>query len=98
MSEMLDKNKLYFKPLEELHDSGYKMIEVGYFDGSERKPIGFCSDVINFGFFGSQEMPKDLNIDISQDGCINFWSISDELKWQRPIMSNAMVAIKEKMK
>ena len=41
MSEMLDKNKLYFKPLEELHDSGYKMIEVGYFDGSERNLSDF---------------------------------------------------------
>ena len=90
-------NKLYFRQTDEIHDSGYKIIEVGYIDESfERKQIGMCSDVINFGFCNMYEMPKDLNIDISQDGCINFWSISDELKWQRPIMSNAMVVIKEK--
>ena len=88
-------NKLYFRQTDEIHDSGYKIIEVGYIDEFfERKQIGMCSDVINFGFCNMYEMPKELNIEIDKDGYINFWSNFEELEWRRPILSNALVVVK----
>lgn len=88
------RNNIYIKPLEELHDSGYKFIEVGYVTPEGLNPIGRCSDVINFGFASMDKMPKDLNIDISADGTINLFSFSDNLEWKLPLGSNAMVVVK----
>lgn len=91
-------NKLYIKPLEELHDSGYKYLEVGYLTDGEYNRVASVSDVVNFGFAGMDEMPKDLGIDVSPSGEINFWSINDVLEWKKPIMSSAHVVVKSKDK
>ena len=85
---------LYFKPTEQLHDSGYRMIEVGYLDEfGEKSIVGLCSDVINFGFAGMHKMPKELNIDITLEGYINIWSDTEELEWKLPVLSNAIVVV-----
>ena len=86
-------NRLYFKPLEELHDSGYKLMEVGYIEDGELKKVSTCSDVINFGFTSLYDMPKDLNIDVDENGVINLWSYSSTLSWKRPVLSSAIVKV-----
>lgn len=91
-------NKLYIKPLDELHDSGYKYLEVGYLADGEYNRVTAVSDVVNFGFYGIDAMPKDLNIDVSPSGEINLWSNNDELEWKKPIMSLAQVIVKSKHK
>lgn len=89
--------RLYFKPIEQLQDSGYRIIEVGYLDEfGEKSIVGLCSDVINFGFAGMHKMPKELNIDITPDGYINIWSDIEELEWKLPVLSNAIVVVKRK--
>ena len=87
-------NRLYFKPLKELHEngSGYRKIEIGYVnENNEAICKGICSDVILFGLRGDHEMPRDLNIDVDPNGRINFWSDKDYLRWRFPITSNAIV-------
>lgn len=87
---------LYFKPLinDELHDSGYTFIEIGYVENDIVTPIASCSDVINFGFAGVQDMPKDLAIDVRPDGTVRLWSYNSDLEWDTPILSTAIVKVK----
>ena len=93
---MYERKSLYVKPINEIHDSGFKMLEVGYVNNGECKAIGRCSDVINFGFYEMDVMPKDLNVDVSPNGVVNIWSFNDELEWKIPILSNAQVIVKNK--
>ena len=93
---MNERKSLYVKPINEMQDSGVKMLEVGYVNNGEYKAIGRCSDVINFGFYEMDVMPKDLNVDVSPNGIVNIWSFNDELEWKRPILSNAQVIVKNK--
>lgn len=90
-------NTLYIQPLDELHDSGYKYIEVGYVVNGKKEALGRCSDVINFGFLGMDDMPKNLNIDVTADGIIQLWSHVDSLEWEQPILSSAKVIVKNKV-
>ena len=97
---MNEKKALYIKPINELHESGFKLIEVGYVNknNGECEVVGRCSDAIHFGssICGMNVMPKDLNIDVSPNGVINIWSYKDELEWQLPILSDAQVIVKRK--
>lgn len=93
---MNERKSLYIKPINEMHDSEVKMLEVGYVNNGEYKAIGRCYDVINFGFYEMDVMPKDLNVDVSPNGVVNIWSFNDELEWKRPILSNAQVIVKNK--
>ncbi|AHZ10882.1 hypothetical protein WP2_10 [Lactococcus phage WP-2] len=88
--------QLYFKPLlkEELHDSGYAFIEVGEIENGNTKVLAQCSDVINLGMFN--DMPKDLNIDVTPEGTIRLWSHTHNLEWDKPIMSSAVITSYQK--
>ena len=94
----------YIKPTRRIHDSGYRMFEVGYC--VEKKPgkfekriIGRCSDHIwvrSIECMG--ELPiESINIDLTRDGCIRFF-INDEgkskgckLRWSDELGLSTMV-------
>ena len=83
----------YIKPTRRIHDSGFRMFEVGYCwkkDGKFiKQEIGNCSDHIwirGFDFLG--DLPLEaINIDLTREGYIRFFVHNEgksegcELRW-----------------
>lgn len=89
------RSMLYIKPLRRKHESGFRIMEVGYigFDSTKREVLGECSDNIHTDFkqlYSDLKIP--INMDCTMDGYIRMWgSEKHELYWKYPIMSSAEI-------
>ena len=69
----------YIKPTRRMHDSGYRIMEVGYHDGDENITVlGECSDHV----FSEWDQKFSVNIDLTKKGYIRLWSREGELRWK----------------
>lgn len=78
----------YIKPTRRVHDSGFRIFEVGYCKIEDvrvvdKKVIGECSDHIRSSpdFLIGKGQPISINMDLTRDGYIRFWSNQGELVW-----------------
>ena len=80
----------YIKPTRRLHDSGYRVFEVGYCVVSgakviKKKVLGSCADHIYEDYsailLGKGNVWKGINIDLTRDGYIRFFSHHYNLTW-----------------
>lgn len=94
----------YIKPTRKVHDSGFRMFEVGYCEMKNAKVvnkrvIGLCSDHIHtdYGVLTGNE-PFPISMDLTKDGYIRFWSSQGELAWfpEDFAISSMELVLKEK--
>lgn len=93
----------YIKPIRRIHDSGFRMFEVGYCweqDGKfVNRVLGNCSDHIWIrGFEVLSDLPlESINIDLTREGYIRFFvhdegkSKGCELQWSGEIGLSTMI-------
>lgn len=99
----------YIKPTRRIHDSGFRVFEVGYCeekDGKtiEKKVLGNCSDHIwirGMEILGDKSL-ESIHMDLTKDGYIRFF-IWDEgkskgckLLWDEPCYSDAILKLVDK--
>ena len=98
----------YIKPTRRVHDSGYRLFEIGYCEVegarvARKRVLGECSDHIwvrSMGCLGDAPI-ESLNIDLTRDGYIRFF-VHDEgrakgyhLKWQNDIALSSSILVLE---
>lgn len=79
----------YIKPTRRMHDSGYRCFEVGYIIKMdekgrvvEKKVLGMGSDHIHQDYLSVIDgNPFSLNMDLTKDGYIRFFSYGKQLEW-----------------
>lgn len=73
----------YFKPTRRKHESGYRIVEIGYItvSGDRKQVIGECSDHISWmeGLTEPGRRQPSINIDVDDGGHIRIYS---GFKWQ----------------
>lgn len=70
----------YIKPTRRVHDSGYRIFELGYHDGDDNiTKLGECSDHIYQDYFSP---PFRWNMDLTKKGYIRFFSHDGDLRWK----------------
>lgn len=91
---------VYIKPTRFVHDSGYRMFEVGYIleMGDDKKVkrkevLGNCSDHIFQDYMHGEHGGKyySLNFDLTKDGYIRIWSHAGQLVWEDMPLSSAQL-------
>lgn len=94
----------YIKPTMKVHDSGFRIFEVGYCEIKNAKVvnkrvIGKCSDHIqtDSGVLIGKK-PFSINMDLTKDGYIRLWSKQGELVWNMEdfAISSMELVLKEK--
>lgn len=84
------KGTPYIKPTRYKHDSGYRTFEVGYIlemnpnnTVKEKRVLGQHSDHIytDYAQLYNGERPWSINMDLTMDGYIRFFSHQGKLKW-----------------
>lgn len=83
------KASLYIKPTRMVHDSGFRVFEVGYMVlGKDLKVedkliLGQCSDHIytDYMVMIGEVKPFSINMDLTRDGYIRIWSHGVILTW-----------------
>ena len=67
----------YIKPTRRIHESGYRIFEVGYVNRDQKRKVivGECSDHVALWDH------KSLNVDLLKNGCIRFHSHLPGLHW-----------------
>jgi hypothetical protein len=82
------KANLYFKPTRRVHDSGWRIFEVGYCTVNkgrieEKLVLGECSDHIytDYMVLVGEKKPFCINMDLMLDGYIRIWSRDCILTW-----------------
>ena len=89
----------YIKPTRYVHDSGFRIFEVGYIlemdnnNKVKRKQVlGRCSDHIyqDYMMLIGETKPFCLNLDLTKDGYIRFFSYGKELVWDDEMALSSM--------
>lgn len=95
----------YIKPTRHVHDSGFRTFEVGYIlemDNknrvSKKKVIGEYSDHIyqDYMMLIGETKPFCLNIDLTMDGYIRFYSHTGDLYWDNDDFATSSMGLKIK--
>lgn len=89
MSELWKGHFPYIKPTRRVHDSGYRIFEVGYCKLGKgnriesKHIIGECSDHIytTYDVLIGRSKSFSINIDLTKDGYIRFFSHQGDLGW-----------------
>jgi len=94
----------YIKPTRKVHDSGFRIFEVGYCEIKNarvvnKRVIGLCSDHVHTDYsvlIGNK--PFSINMDLTKDGYIRLWSKQGELVWNMEdfAISSMELVLKEK--
>jgi hypothetical protein len=97
----------YIKPTRYKHDSGFRTFEVGYIlkmtddnKVAEKEVLGSSSDHIyqDYGMLITNQKSFCINLDLTVDGYIRFFSHNDELEWESPYSLSSMgLRVKESL-